>query len=642
MKEKHEQPALLRLRALILGAFLIVANVYWLVVTNEMWYGLHMTLASLFFNAVFTLFVLVCINFFLQRYAPTIALSRQELLVIYIMIVMASTIAEYALVAGLMGSLTHIFWFATPENEYAELFLEHIPSWITVSDMDVLRGYFEGESSFYWVENWRAWVVPLAMWGGFIFMLWFVLICFNVLIRKQWTEHEKLSYPIIQLPLRISDPKTRILRNKAMWIGFAIAGGIDVLNGLHFLYPSIPKIPVRRTPIHVFFTERPWNAIGYTTISFYPFVIGLTYFIPLDLAFSCWFFHFLSKVEMVASSAIGWKSLPGAPYINEQAAGAWLMIGAIAIFTLKRHLVGVIRIVFRKDSKEDLTEPMRYRTALLGMFIGLSCLAIFCYEAGMSPGVIFAFFLIYMLMAIGIARVRAEAGPPVHGMVFVNPRQILVAGLGTRFLGVGNLVNLSFLYAFNRCNRMHPMPNQLEAFKIAERAGIKSKRLVPAMLIAIVVGIVASFWINTALLYKQGASTGTMGFVPSQGRESFNPLANWLNYPKTTDVPAVSFVGMGAVVTLFLTIMRRRFIGWPFHPAGFALGNNTWGGIVYIWFAVFTGWLIKWMILRFGGLKMYRRAIPFFIGLILGEYIVACLWCLIGIVFDMRVISVWV
>ena len=642
MQTEHKQPTSIRPRALILGVLLVLANVYWLVVTNEIWYGLHMTLASLFFNAVFTLFALVCINIVLQKYTPAIALSRQELLVIYVMVVMASTIAEYALVAELMGNLSYPFWFATPENEYAGLFHGHIPSWITVRDMDVLRGYFLGDSSFYWRENLLPWLLPFAAWGSFIFVLWFVLISFNVLIRKQWTEREKLSYPIIQLPLKVTEPGMRIFRNKAMWIGFAIAGGIDLLNGLHFLFPSIPEIPIRRTQIQRYFAERPWNAIGYTTVSFYPFVIGLTYFVPLDLAFSCWFFHFLSKVEAVVFSAIGWKFLPGAPYINEQAAGAWLMIGAIAIFSLRRHLAGVLRIVFRKGSKEDLSEPMRYRTALLGMVVGLIYLFVFCYQAGMSLGVISAFFLIYLIMAIGIARVRAEVGPPVHGMVYVNPRQILVASFGTRFLGVANLTNLSFLYAFNRCNRMHPMPNQLEAFKIAERAGIKGKRFVPAMLIAIIVGIIASFWISNALLYKRGASIGSSGFVPSLGRESFHQLGNWLNYPKGTNVPAVSFMGGAAIIVVFLTIMRRRFIGWPFHPAGYALGNNTWGGIVYIWFAVFVGWLIKWIILRYGGLGSYRRAVPFFIGLILGEYIIACLWCILGIVLNINVIRVWV
>jgi hypothetical protein len=641
-KVRYRQPTSLRPRALILGVCLIAANVYWLTVTNEIWYGLHMTLASLFFNAVFTLFILVCINFLLQRYLPAIALSRQELLVIYVMVVMASTIAEYSLIAELMGSLSYPFWFATPENEYAELFLGHVRSWITVSDLDVLRGYFTGDSSFHWAENLRAWLVPFAVWGSFIFVLWFVLICFNVLIRKQWTEHEKLSYPIIQLPLEMTDPKTRVFRSRAMWLGFAIAGSIDLINGLHVFFPSVPEIPVRRIEINRYFTERPWNAIGYTTISLYPFVIGLTYFVPLDLAFSCWFFHFLSKVELVISSAVGWRALPRAPYINEQAAGAWLMIGAIAVFMLRRHLAGVVKIAFRRDSKEDLSEPMRYRTALLGMLLGLICLTVFCYEAGMSLGIVLAFLLIYLIMAIGIARVRAEVGPPVHGMVFVNPRQILVAGFGTRFLGVANLTNLSFLYAFNRCNRMHPMPNQLEAFKIAERAGIRTKRFVPAILLAIFVSIIASFWIHTALLYKHGASTGTSGFVPSLGSESFRPLRNWLSYPGGPDLPAVSFMGIAAIIVIFLTIMRRRFIGWPFHPAGYALGNNTWGGIVYIWFAVFVGWLVKWIILRHGGLKAYRRAVPFFLGLILGEYVVACLWCLFGIIFDMNVIRVWV
>jgi len=34
-----------------------------------------------------------------------------------------------------------------------------------------------------------------------------------------------------------------IFRNKLLWIGFAIAAGIDILNGLNYIYPAIPRIP---------------------------------------------------------------------------------------------------------------------------------------------------------------------------------------------------------------------------------------------------------------------------------------------------------------------------------------------------------------------------------------------------------------
>jgi hypothetical protein len=69
---------------MILGVVLSVMNAYWLAYTSEM--------MSSFLNAVFCLFALIAVSRPLTRYAPGAALSRQELLVVYIMVVMTSTI----------------------------------------------------------------------------------------------------------------------------------------------------------------------------------------------------------------------------------------------------------------------------------------------------------------------------------------------------------------------------------------------------------------------------------------------------------------------------------------------------------------------------------------------------------------------
>jgi hypothetical protein len=39
------------------------------------------------------------------------------------------------------------------------------------------------------------------------------------------------------------------------------------------------------------------------------------------------------------------------------------------------------------------------------------------------------------------------------------------------------------------------------------------------------------------------------------------------------------------------------------------------------WFSIFLSWAIKSALLRYGGLRLYRRNIPLFLGLILGEFI---------------------
>jgi hypothetical protein len=46
--------------------------------------------------------------------------------------------------------------------------------------------------------------------------------------------------------------------------------------------------------------------------------------------------------------------------------------------------------------------------------------------------------------------------------------------------------------------------------------------------------------------------------------------------------------------------------------------------------SVFLAWLAKRTTLRYGGIRAYRAALPFFLGLILGDYVVPALWGVFG------------
>ena len=122
----------------------------------------------------------------------------------------------------LMAVLVGPFWYARPENEWAELFWRFIPNWLAVQDKEILKGFAEGESSFYVTQIVRAWIAPILIWSGFIFLLTFGMLCINVLVRSAWTETEKLSYPIIQLPLQMTDGRSFPLESDDVdwvWVG---------------------------------------------------------------------------------------------------------------------------------------------------------------------------------------------------------------------------------------------------------------------------------------------------------------------------------------------------------------------------------------------------------------------------------------
>jgi len=109
-------------------------------------------------------------------------------------------------------------------------------------------------------------------------------------------------------------------------------------------------------------------------------------------------------------------------------------------------------------------------------------------------------------------------------------------------------------------------------------------------------------------------------------------LENWLSYPSATDWPGVFFMGWGLLLTVGMMVMRLRFLWWPFHPLGYVMSTD--GEMSDLWMVLLISYLLKRTILRYGGLKAYRKAVPFFLGLLLGEYVMGSLWSLLSIALN--------
>ena len=139
-----------------------------------------------------------------------------------------------------------------------------------------------------------------------------------------------------------------------MWIGFALAAAVDILNGFHELYPGVPLIKVRVVHYDAYmatiFRGFPWGALGGTRISFYPFAIGIGMLLPLDLAFSCWFFFIFWKLQRVLASHIGIHGMPGFPFVEEQTAGGYYAIALMALWVTRHHFARQFRILLGRET----------------------------------------------------------------------------------------------------------------------------------------------------------------------------------------------------------------------------------------------------------------------------------------------------
>ena len=626
-------------RPTLIALLLIPPNAYWIIQMERARQGPYVTSISLFLNVVFIVLAITLLNGLVRRWAPRWALTQPELITIYTMLAVASALSGMDMMQGLLMVMTHSTWFATPENNWAGMFAEYPPQWLLIRDRSVLEGYYQGHSTLYRWDIIRAWLGPAAWWIGFIIALLFAFMCLSVLLRRQWMDNERLTFPIVQLPLEMTRPHLELFRGRLLWLGFAVAAAVDVVNGLAYFYPALPTINVANINLRTYITAHPWTAIDWMPLTFYPAVIGLSFLLPVDLLFSCWFFYFYWKLQRVMSRAMAWDAIPQFPFIDQQGFGAYMGIVAGLLWIGRRYLRQVGRKILGRPSElDDSAEGLSYREAAAGLVLGLVALYLFCLHAGMSIGIIAAFFAIYLALAIAVSRVRAEFGAAVHDFHMTGPDRILPLVLGGENIGRRDLSMFALFWWFNRAYRSHPMPHEIEGLYLARRTRANARAFMWCVMAAVPVAAVSTFWAYTHLAYKLGVA-GKFWSGYGYGGEAFGQLETWLTTPEGPNFKAAGAIGFGFAVAAFLMLMRSQFFWWPFHPVGYAI-SGSWS-INLVWTPIFIAWVAKITILRYGGLSLYRRALPFFLGLILGETVVGCGWSLIGIALGIPTYSFW-
>ena len=262
-----------------------------------LWHTAHLTHVNPSVNVVCAVLIITWLNIIIRRISPATALDEKDLITIYSMLAVGCAFSGHDCIPRLMGVIPYAFRFATPENDWEALLFRHLPDWLVVSDSKAVNDFFEGGVYFFTGEYIQYWIKPILSWSVVIFLLMFICLLLTLLLRRQWVSQENLAYPTTQIPLNITGNAGNIFRNRVLWIGFLIAAGINIFNGIAFFFPSIPSIPVGSQGdgfnLTTHFTEKPWDALGSMPLRMHSYLIGLGFLLPLDLAFSCLFFYIL-------------------------------------------------------------------------------------------------------------------------------------------------------------------------------------------------------------------------------------------------------------------------------------------------------------------------------------------------------------
>jgi hypothetical protein len=355
----------LRPRAVFIALPLIVLDAFWIIQAEKVNNGPYFTTVSLFANVLFLLTALLALNGLVRRCAPRQALSQAELLLVYTMVAVGAALVGHDMLPGLVQMMGHPFRFSTPANGWMDRFGAYLPRALMVSDTAALAGYYQGHASLYAPHNLRAWALPVALWTAFTVVLFWCLMCLNVLMRKGWQDRERLPFPIVEIPLQMTDPRAPCGRAACSGPGSPSAPpSRSSTDSTGCTRPCRPS-PSARGP------ERPGHlrhpaveCRGLDAVLFYPFAIGLGYLLPLDLLFSCWFFYLFWKAQLVTSASLALDVTPDFPFIREQAFGGYLAILAFMFWNGRNYFKEMARRIWGEPSDlEDRSEALSYRQA---------------------------------------------------------------------------------------------------------------------------------------------------------------------------------------------------------------------------------------------------------------------------------------
>jgi hypothetical protein len=622
-------------RAVLIGLIAIPLNTYWMTLTYWRFGNDSGTPYPIYYNCVFYLFALGGVNALLRRWRPKWVFSLGELLTVYIMLSVATAWCGTDLLAPLPEAVCNAYWFASPGNRWEQIVLPNLPTWLTVSDLDVIKGFFVGGASAYRKTILLAWLGPALWWTAITTALMLAYVCASSVFRRRWCDEEKLLFPITIVPLQIAQPRRALTKSRVMWVGFGLVGVFELLATLHGFFPAVPVIPFYFDLGPYVDQFPPWNAYRWKGIGLWPILIGLSYLMPLDLAFSLWFFNLFWKAQLIISKHFAWTVDPagGFPYIDMQSLGGFIALLGSVLWLDRRYLGQVARKVLGLRSVLDESqEAMSYRGAVIGFAAALGFLAYTFGRGGMAAWVSLGWIGHLLLISLALTRIRAQLGPPHFEQVSMGPNQFLPALAGSEAISPSGQGMLWLSYPLTSHHAQNPMPWTLETYKLAEAGRMQRRRLAWLLVATTAVVIPCLFWATLHVLYNIGVLAGADPFASGHARQVPIQLASMLENPTQTNYSLLSAAGVGFISTAILMALKLRFYAWPFHPVALPIAS-AWV-IDSALPAIFIAWSVKLIIMHYGGLRLYRAALPFFLGMILSSSVIGFIRMTIGAIFD--------
>ena len=561
------------------------------------------------------------------------AFNRAELLLITAMMMLATTIPSRGFTGAAIPAISSVLYYATPENNWVELLVPHIPTALIVQDEGAIKQFYEGLPRGEPIP-WGAWIGPLSWWLFFMAAFYLVLICAMVIMRRQWMDHERLLYPLVQVPLGMIEDGPRpgrvkpFLRNPIMWAGFAVPAILNTVNSFSHYYEFAPRVDLN-LPL----------ALGHDAVVLRVrlnyLMMGLAYFINTGISGSLWFFYLVAKAQEWVCATLGVFTTeqldafshagPTTGMLSHQSMGAMIALVVLGLWTARGHL----KAVWQQAKTGDRTagELLSYRTAVGGLVVGLAVMGLWLGQTGLPWWAVLLFLGAAFAIFFALTRVIVEAGlsSAVEGL---SGAGFVVSGVGSSALGATGMMALGFTLAWAGDLLVFMMAPCANGIRMLHGLKVGRRRVLAMLAAALAIGLLGSIYATLNLGYQYGAlNLHRQYFSGLFALEPFRFAARFIETPTGPYWLGWLWNGVGAAVMAGLLWARHHLLWWPLHPIGY-VASGTWI-LGNIWFSIFLAWLIKSIVLKYMGPGGYRSTRWFFLGVILGQFASGGAWLVV-------------
>lgn len=567
----------------------------------------------------FLLLVFV-VNPILQAIGWRLHFQPWELTVIFSISYVSIHINE--ILGRVLATFSVMHYLATPENLWTEYAFGLVKPWLVVEDVgDSLSWFYEGLPQGGSIP-WSIWVSPIFWWLSFIAAIGVGCVAFAAIIRRQWVDKERIPFPFSRVTEELAEtagPKgfPSYMGQPLFWAGVVLPSFIVFWYIIGFFRPGFPVITLGVENYNVNLGRYVPSLHG--RINF--LIIAFAYFTDLQVLFSIWFFWVLTWLQIGLTNRLGFaEGLGVLAGTRQQAFGGYIVFCLWGLWISRTQLKSVFQKAFRPsvmvEDREDRKELLSYRVAVFSFLGAVFYMIFWLIKGGMTPGLSVLIVLFWFIFYIGFAKIVA-----MTGLVFLES-----PGLGIGIFEIvpphsltgGSIAMRQLLGSTYQNGKCFAMPDAVHAARLiaplGERARIVGQAVIFTFLFALLIAAISTVFLG----YKGGAfNFGSYMFREAAPRYFDGIVSSIRDIGKETHYGLrMAYIVFGASMVGLLTFCSYRFPWWPLHPVGFTV--VTLYSVRTAIVSVFVAWLSKMILLRFGGISLYRRAKPFFIGMIVG------------------------